>query len=281
MMPDAAGFTHARRADDDQRILPVVQLLGILGAADVGEVAHAEGVCILAQKLRDGFVVTFGVLPVNLRGVHAQGAVHENRRARQRAFERELVQHIDNLLRAPDGKRRDDDLARLRNGFADEFPDGGIGVNADGVFASAVGGFNLEVVHVFNRNRVAQNFVAAAAHVAAEKPAEFAALFLKIQNHLRGAENVPGIAERDVHAVQHQEGFVVAVRNQLLDGLFGVGNAVERLDGRLMFFCAPLGDEERIRLLDVRGVNKHDAAKVTRSVGAMDRAVVALFGEVR
>ena len=113
------------------------------------------------------------MLPVNLRGVHAQRAVHENRRARQLAFERELVQHIDNLLRAPDGKRRDDDLARLRNGFADEFPDGGIGVNADGVFASAVGGFDLEIVHVFNRNRVAQNFIAAAAHVAAEEPAEF------------------------------------------------------------------------------------------------------------
>ena len=51
---------------------------------------------------------------------------------------------------------------------------------------------------------------------------------------------MPGIAEGDVHAVQHREGFVVAVRDQLLHGLLGIGNAVERLDGRLMLFGAPL-----------------------------------------
>ena len=56
---------------------------------------------------------------------------------------------------------------------------------------------------------------------------------------------------------------------------------VKRLDGRLMFFRAPFGDEERVLLLDVRGVNEHDAAQVARGVGAMDRAVVALLGEVR
>src|SRR5208283_3307460 len=118
----------------------------------------------------------------------------------------DLVQHINNLLRAPDGKGRDDDPALLIERVADEPADSRVGVGADGVFAPAVGGFDLQVIHVFNGHRVAENFIAAAAHVATEEPAEFPALFLKIQNDLRRTENVPGVAESDVHAVQHGEG---------------------------------------------------------------------------
>jgi len=281
MVPDAPGFAHARRADDDHRLLAVVQLLGILGAADVGEVAHAEGVFLFMQKFRDALVVTFGVLPVNLRGVYAQRAVHENRHARQAAAQGDLMQHINNLLGAPDGKGRDDDPSPLVERVAHEPADGRVRVGSDGVFASAIGGFNLEIVHVFDRHRVAQDFIAASAHVAAEEPAEFSAFFLKIQNHLRRAENVAGVAECDVHAVQHGEGLFVAVRDELFHGLLGVRNAVERLDGRLMFFCAPFGDEERVLLLNVRGVNEHDAAKVARGISAMDGAIVTLLDEIR
>ena len=65
-----------------------------------------------------------------------------------------------------------------------------VGVRADGVFAPGVGGFDLEIIHVLDRNRVAQQFIAAAADVAAEQLAEFPASFLHVQNHLRGTENV-------------------------------------------------------------------------------------------
>ncbi len=171
------------------------------------------------------------------------------------------MQHIDNLLGAPDGKRGDDDFAALGQRFAHEPADGGIGVGADGVFAVAVGGFNLQIIHIFDRDRVAQQFIAATAHVAAEQPAEFPALFLKVQNHLCGTEDVAGVAEGDVHAVHRRKGRFVAVADELFHGFFGIGDVVERLDGRLVFFRAPFGNEEGVLLLNVRRVNQHDAAQ--------------------
>ena len=200
------------------------------------------------------------------------------------------MQHINNLLRAPDGKRRDDDLALLAERAANQPADGGVGILADGVFASAVGGFNLEVIHVFHRHRVAENFIAAAAHVATEQPAEFAPasallrrgkpFFLNVQHDLGGAEDVPGIAERHGHAIHGRERIVVGMADELFHGLLGVGHAIKRFDGRLMFFRPPFGNEKRVLFLYVRGVNQHDAAEVARGVGAMDGAVVALPGEV-
>ena len=140
------------------------------------------------------------MLVVNVRGVHAQRAVHENRDARQFAGAGQFVQHIDNLLRAPDGKRGDDDFAVLLERFADEFADQIVRVRALLVDARGVGGFDLEIIHVLDGNRVAQQFIAAAPDVAGEQLAEFSAVFLNVQNHLRRTENVSGVAERDGHA---------------------------------------------------------------------------------
>ena len=143
---------------------------------------------------------TFGMFFVNGRRVHAQRAVHENRDARKFSGASQFVQHINDLLRAPDGKRGDDNFAALLERFADEFADQFVGVRALLVNARGVGGFDLEIIHVLDGNRVAQQFIAAAPDVAGEQPAEFSAVFLNVQNHLRGTEDVSGVAERDVDA---------------------------------------------------------------------------------
>ena len=69
--------------------------------------------------------------------------------------------------------------------------------------------------------------------------------------------------------------------HELGHGLFGIGDVIERFDGRLVFFGAPFGDKDRVLLLDVGGINEHDAAQVAGGVGAMDRPGVALFDEIR
>ena len=249
--------------------------------ADVGQVFHAEGILLFVQEFVDGVVETFRVQAVNLRGVHAQRAVHENRHARQFPRQRELVQHINNLLRAPHRKRRDDDLAVLFQGFQHQPANGFVGVRADGMFAPAVGGFDLQIIHVFHRLRVAENFVVAAAHVAAEQITEFPPAFPHVQHHLRRTENVPGVAERDRHAVEHRKGAVVIEGDELLERLLGVGIGVKRFDRREFLLRAFFGDERRVGLLDLRGIHEHDAGQVARGERAVNVAGVTLLAQVR
>jgi len=60
----------------------------------------------------------------------------------------------------------------------------------------------------------------------------------------------------------------------------GVGRGVKRFDWRLMLFGADFGNENRVLLLNVRGVEQHDTAEVARGGRAMDRAVV-IFAQAR
>ena len=218
---------------------------------------------------------------VNLRGARAQRAIHEHREARQFPGADQFVQHIDDLLRASDGERRDDDLAVLPDGFVDEPADNGVGINPHGVFAAAVSGFNLEVVHVLDRQRVAQQFIAAPANVAAKQIAKFSRAFLHVENHLRGTDDVPGIAERHGHAGHGLKRLLVSHANELGHGLLGVGGGVKRRDGRQIFPRADFGDKNGVLFLDVRRVQEHDAAQVARGGRAMDFSGVTLLDEVR
>ena len=73
----------------------------------------------------------------------------------------------------------------------------------------------------------------------------------------------------------------VADGDKLVQRLLRVGDGVKRLDRRQIFFGALLGDELRVRFLDVAGIHEHDGAEVARGEGAMDVAGVALLDEVR
>ncbi len=164
---------------------------------------------------------------------------------------------------------------------ADEAANGLVRVGAHSVFASAVGAFNLQIIHVFGRLRVAEDFVAAPAHVTAEQVAEFPIAFADVQHDLRRTENVPGIAERDGDAVRDRKRPLVADGDELVQRFLGIGNGVKRFDRRKFFLRALFGDKRGVVHLDVRGVHEHDAAQVARGEGAMDVAGVALLDQVR
>src|SRR6266550_8299457 len=100
MMPDAASFTHARSADDDGGLFEVVQFHRVRQFANVSEVLHAEWIFLFAQKPVDGVVEAFRMEAIDLRGVHAERAVHEHGHLGKSAFASELVKCVNDLLSA-------------------------------------------------------------------------------------------------------------------------------------------------------------------------------------
>jgi len=63
----------------------------------------------------------------------------------------------------------DDDLALAFDGFAHELPDLRGGVGLWRVLATTVGAFDLQVIHIFDRLRVAKDVVLTPSDVAAEE----------------------------------------------------------------------------------------------------------------
>ena len=248
--------------------------------ADISEVLHAERVFLLPQELVDALVEALGVQAIDFGRIHAQGAVHEDGHARQLPRQRQLVQGIDDLLRAADGEGRDDDLAFALEGFAHHLAHLGVGVGFWRMLARAVGALDLQVIHVLHRLRVAQDVVVAPPDVAAEEVAELAPVLADIQNHLRRPQDVPGVAEGDRDAVGDRKRAVVVDADKLPDRLVGVRGGVERLDRRQAVLGALLRDEGGVIALDFGRVLQHDAGQVARGEGAVDVALETLAAKV-
>ena len=79
--------------------------------ANIGQGFHAERVFSFAQEVVNGVVETFGMETIDLGGVHAEGAVNKDGRFGQLAVAGELMEGVNNLLGAADGKGGDDDFA--------------------------------------------------------------------------------------------------------------------------------------------------------------------------
>ena len=261
--------------------LQIVELPRMRHLADIGEILHAEGVLLLAQEFVDRLVEALRVQAIDLGGVHAQRAVHKDRHPGQLARQRQLVQRINDLLRAADRERGDDDLALSVQRLAHQLADLGIGACLRRVHARAVGALDLQVIHVLHRLRVAQNVVVAAADVAAEQIAKLAPVLANVEHHLRRAEDVAGVAERHRHAVRHRKRAVIVDADKLADGLVGILGGVKRFDRRQAMLGALLRDEGGVIALDLSRILQHDARQVARGERAIDVALEPLAAQVR
>src|SRR5207247_1634045 len=93
--------------------------------------------------------------------------------------------------------------------FAHEAARLSIRVGLGRMLPPAISALDLQVVHVLDRLRVAEDVIVPAANVAAEEVAEGAAVFAHIENDLRSAEDVAGVAKSNGDAVRDGERAVV------------------------------------------------------------------------
>src|SRR2546429_1276170 len=90
------------------------------------------------------------------------------------------------------------------------------------MFPVAVGALDLQVVHVLNALRIAQDVVVAAANVAAEQKAVRATGVANVEDDLRGAKDVPGIAKSNGDTVEDREGTIVVDGHELANRPFSI-----------------------------------------------------------
>lgn len=173
------------------------------------------------------------------------------------------MQRKNQLLRAPDGEGRNDDLATALNGFFHEPRQFRVCVVQLAVQSVAVRAFDDKVVHIVNRLQRFQQRHSFATQVSAERQPCCVSIFRNLQNGDRGTQDVPRIKECRADPRHNVERAMVRARNQILNRLLRVSNRVERRDGRLLFARANLVDVLDIFFLNARAIAQHDRGEVT------------------
>src|SRR5438034_9334804 len=125
------------------------------------------------------------------------------------------------------------------------------------MFPVAVRAFDLQVVNLLNALRIAQDVVVTAADVAAEQKAVRATGVANVEDNLRGAKDVPGIAKSNGDTVEDREGTVVVDGHELANRPFSIPGRIKRLDRRLAFLRPLFGDKPGVAASHSRGLLQH------------------------
>src|ERR1700686_21715 len=106
MVKDPSAFAHSGSGDDHERTPKIVERLGLIHVSHIGEAVKTKGVALTVQECPRLLIKQFGVHSENLRNVHCQRAVNEDRKYGDCPSVYQLVQDEHQLLRSSDGKRR-------------------------------------------------------------------------------------------------------------------------------------------------------------------------------
>ena len=193
----------------------------------------------------------------------------------------DLADEVQKLLRAAHGERRDDDVAALAERFVDDLRQL-VGVAPHlGVVAVAVGGLHHHIVRLLQKLRVADDGLVDVADIAGEDERLVHAALVKLERDARAAEQVARVGEHRRHALAQLDRLTVLAGGDELKDVHRVLGSVERLDRfaarALALAVLILG----VALLNVSGVEQHDAHEIRRQAGGQDAAREAALDQQR
>ena len=250
------------------------------GFAREVEPRQAERVAAIAEQLGCVRRVGLGVALEDLgRGDRHRRIEKHLHRRRQPVLLAALAQQVEQLLRALERKRRDDDVAAALERFADRLVKLFDRRRDRLVQAIAVGRLHHHDVNFGRIGGRPQQRPAGVAEVAGkEQPPAFRP-FLEFEQDAGRAENMAGVEEGDGHARRQRDRLVVG--GDAAEGVAGVERVKGRIEwravGRIASARAVLRPATGILFLQMGRVEHHQPGQFARRAGRDDLAAEAAF----
>ena len=234
VVQDAPGFRHTRGRDDHHRVFAVIQRLRFLDRAGVHQAVKTQrrAMLVMADKFLSLGIKALFVLFKNIGRIHGQRAVHIHRHGGDFMILDHLVQVVDQLLRAPNGKGRDDHLAAAVQGLRDHLAQLIIGHLRVAVRLVAVGAFHEHVIGMRRQHGVAQQRQIAPPNIPRKPQADLAALFLDLQRQRSRTQDMAGIHQASHHPRKRLERLIVIHALEVLRHLGGIFLGIKRINHR-------------------------------------------------
>ena len=276
VVEDAPAVGHAAAGDDDRTAFEAVDRHRLLGARGDPQVRQLERIRLAAPDLLCVVVEQRVMVAVHLDHLAGHRAVQEHLPARQVPLVPVPGEPVQQFLRAPHRERRDQHVAAVAPGLLQDLAELDDGLGAVLVVAVAVGRFHQHQVGLADRGRIAQDRRALGTEVAGEH--QLAAIRPHFDD--AGTEDVAGIAERDLDAIQHSEALVVGLRPQQLDGVRDVFPGVQRLHFPFAML-APAVEALGIAFGQRSRIHQHDRHQLGAGALGEDRAAEAALDQQR
>ena len=276
VVQDASAIGHAAAGDDDRTALDAVDRHRFPGRDRGVQVRQAERIRRAAPDVPCLGVEQFVVAVVHLQHPVRHRAVEEHPPARHLPFVPEAREPVQQLLRTPDRERRDQHVAAVVPCPFEDAAEFGNRFRAIPVVAVAVGRFHQDEIGIAHGFRIAQD----RSFLRTEVAGEHQLLPVGPQLDDARAEDVAGIAERDVDPGEDGGTRVVAQRTHLRHRILDVVARVQRQGfwfSRLALSIGALGVVFRQR----GGVEQHDRHQLGGGLLGEDRAAETARHQLR
>ena len=265
-MADAAAFAHPAGSDDDLRVRIVIQGFRFVGRNGRMQAFKPDRIeAFLHHRARLLIQAIGGALQENGGGFVGQRAVHIDRETgkfRKQVILLDLPEEKQQLLGAPDGKRRNDHRSSPAEGGAQDLRQNGNRIPGALMVPCSIGGFDHQVIRIRKGLRIPDDRLVEVSDVPAADQLPGRAAFRERELNKGRTQQVPCVGKADGQPFVNHHGLAVFARNKALHGLFDVLRRIKGLN--LPFPCAKvlfcLGC--RVRFLDVRAVLQHDGAEI-------------------
>ena len=277
------AFAHAGRRDYYHRAGRVVERHRLLGRSDERHARVLERILPLGKHSLRLVVVDLAVLRVDARRLLGKRRVDVDLDlARDLASLAELVQVVDDLLRAPDGKRRDEQFRVVAIDVLEVALEPQLDVVGARVELVGVSRLDDQDVGAGRIFVVAEYRLVRLAEVAREKQSVVVAVVgSDVELNERRTENVTSIEKLKRYSAAYLARRVHVRRNKELHQRIDVAFLVKRLKWLLAFLATLLVDVLEVALLEKARVAQHHVAQVGRGLPCEHASAKALPDELR
>ena len=285
MVADTPRVAHTGRGNDDLGCRVHIEQLRLLRRLDQVKVGEREHVRTVLDKLERLFIkIAVQIAAENGGRLLGKRRVDIDRKighGLDKPGVLDLADKVQKLLRAPDGERRNDDIAALGERLVNDLRQL-IGIAPHlGMVAVAVGRFHDDIIRLFQVLRIADDGLIDIADVAGENDGPCQTVFAHLQRDGGRAEQVSRVGKGDAHTVTKRDRFAVLAGGDKPEHILRVFDRVDRLDrrfaGALALAVVVLG----LAFLNVRAVQQHDLHQIRRQARGKDLAAKAVFDQQR
>ena len=258
MMKDASGIRHAARRNDDGGASLRIQCPRFFRSRADAQLRHLrQAAAVLRQQLDRRLVKLLHVLHEHARSSNRHGAVQNNGHILHAPFLPKLIKIIEQGLRAPNGKGRNDEIAAALHRILHSFQKSRFPI-VELMQTIAVCRLKQQIIRALDERGIFDDGLIGLPQVAGKHELCRFPVFFHIHFHDGRANDMTGITKTHFDVIFHMKQFVVRFRDKMLQRRFCVFHRIERLNQRIAAALNLAVQNLRIVLLYMGGIRQHD-----------------------
>ena len=281
VMQNTSGICHAAGRNNNLAARNFVNRHGFLHRCGKAQVMHRHQPASLHSVKCPRFLIIFlGIRHSNLRSSVGHRTIYINRNLRNFAFRLQLLEIVQQYLRTPYSKRRNNNVTATLDSIVNNIRQLALLI-VGFMDAVAVGGFRNNKIRTACCRRVLNNRLVGLADIAGKNQARLFIVFVNRHLYESRAKNVSCNAKGYGNTGNNIKRFAKAAQLEQVQGAGSIINRKQRLNNLFAGTHTFAVGVFRLTLLNVRTVRQQNRAQLLCRFSAIDGAAKAFLDQLR